>query len=65
MKYLVLWDIHWQYEKLEKLITEYFVLSDKVIFLWDYIDKNKDSLKCLKYILNLKQEFPNKVEILW
>jgi len=65
MKYFIIWDIHWQYNKLIELIDKYFLLSDKVIFLWDYIDKNKDSLKTLEYIINLKKLNIDKVEILW
>lgn len=65
MKYLVLWDIHWQYDRLREILDKYFSISDKVIFLWDYIDKNKDSIKTLDFIIELKKENINKVEILW
>ena len=39
MKYLVIWDIHWEYEKLREILDKYFSISDKVIFLWDYMKK--------------------------
>jgi hypothetical protein len=65
MKYLILWDIHWQYDKLIWLLDRFFDISDKVIFLWDYIDKNKDSLKTLNYVIELKKKNKNKVELLW
>lgn len=65
MKYLILWDIHWQYDKLIEILNKYFDISDKVIFLWDYIDRWKDSLKTLEYLLNMKKNNPEKVELLW
>ncbi|MDD2871198.1 MAG: metallophosphoesterase [Candidatus Gracilibacteria bacterium] len=65
MKYLVLGDIHGQYDRLREILDKYFSISDKVIFLGDYIDKNKDSIKTLDFIIELKKENINKVEILW
>jgi hypothetical protein len=55
MKYLVLWDIHWQYDRLQEILDKYFDISDKVIFLWNYIDRWKKSLKTLEFIINLKK----------
>lgn len=65
MKYLVIWDIHWEYEKLREILDKYFSISDKVIFLWDYIDKNKDSLKTLEFLIGLKKNNLDKVILLW
>jgi len=65
MKYLILWDIHWQYEKLKEILDKHFSISDKVIFLGDYIDKNKDSLKTLDFLIELKKNNNDKVELLW
>ncbi len=65
MKYLILWDIHWQYDRLLENLNQYFDKADKVILLWDYIDKNKDSLKVLEYLLDLKEQYPDKLELIW
>ncbi len=65
MKYLILGDVHGQYDRLMEILEKYFESATKVIFLWDYIDKNKKSIETLWHILDLKKQFSEKVELIW
>ena len=60
---LAVGDIHGMYEKLIVLMDKIRLNSEKdlLIFLGDYIDRGQDSVKCLQYVYDLQQSFPDSV----
>ena len=60
---LAVGDVHGMYEKLIKLMDKiHFNLEeDLLIFLGDYIDRGSDSGKCLRYVYDLQQAYPDSV----
>lgn len=63
---LVLGDIHGHWKTLEDILEKY--PWDRVILLGDYLDSfsgtSKDHIQCLKNILQLKQQYGDKVILL-
>ena len=60
---LAVGDIHGMYDKLIALIeqVQFSPVEDLLIFLGDYIDRGPKSLECLDYVMNLQQQYPERV----
>ena len=60
---LAVGDIHGMYEKLIKLMDKiHFVPEeDLLLFLGDYVDRGPDPVKCLQYVFDLQQAWPESV----
>jgi len=60
---LAVGDIHGMYGKLIKLMDKirFDPEEDLLVFLGDYIDRGPDSVKCLQYVFDLQQKFPESV----
>lgn len=60
---LAVGDIHGMYDKLIALIeqVQFSPVEDLLIFLGDYIDRGPQSLECLDYVMNLQQQYPERV----
>ena len=53
-------DIHGEYDKLENLLKKFQPkLTDTFVFLGDYIDRGKDSVKTVDTLLELKRNYFN------
>ena len=61
---LAVGDIHGMYDKLIALIeqVQFSPVEDLLIFLGDYIDRGPKSLECLDYVMNLQQQYPERVD---
>lgn len=60
---LAVGDVHGMYEKLIELMekVQFNPNEDLMIFLGDYIDRGPQSLKCLDYIMELNNQYPEQV----
>ena len=60
---LAIGDVHGMYEKLIKLTEKirFNPEEDLLIFLGDYIDRGPASARCLQYIFDLQQQYPDSV----
>ena len=60
---LAVGDIHGMYDKLIKLMekVQFNPEEDLMIFLGDYIDRGPQSLESLDYVMNLQQQYPERV----
>ena len=60
---LAVGDIHGMYDKLIKLmeLVEFNPVEDLLIFLGDYIDRGRQSLECLDYVMELHKKYPEQV----
>lgn len=70
MRIFAIGDIHGEFQKLANLILllnseqDLDLTKDRLVFLGDYIDRGKDSLKVLKLVKALADEFPETVTAL-
>ena len=60
---LAIGDVHGMYEKLTKLMDKisFHPEEELLIFLGDYIDRGSASVRCLQYIFDLQQQYPESV----
>ncbi|MCK4968316.1 MAG: metallophosphoesterase [Candidatus Aenigmarchaeota archaeon] len=63
---MVFGDIHGEYAWLKKMMQEiltsqYIASGSKVLFLGDYVDRGKESHKCIMFIMGLKILYPKTV----
>ena len=60
---LAVGDIHGMYNKLIALMEQvkFNPEEDLLIFLGDYIDRGPQSLECLDYVMDLQQQYPDRV----
>ena len=56
-KVFVIGDIHGSYDLLEKLLTYWNPEEEQLVFLGDYIDRGPDSLKVLKKVMELSNQY--------
>lgn len=60
---LAIGDIHGMYDKLIKLMDmiHFSPEEDLVLFLGDYVDRGPASVKCVQYVYELQQTYPDHV----
>lgn len=56
-KMFAIGDIHGSYDLLEKVLDHWSPEEEQLIFLGDYIDRGKDSLKVLNKVMELSKEY--------
>lgn len=56
-KVFVIGDIHGSFDLLEKLLTYWNPEEEQLVFLGDYIDRGPDSLKVLKKVIELSDQY--------
>ena len=56
-KVFAIGDIHGSYDLLEKVLDHWSPEEEQLIFLGDYIDRGKDSLKVLNKVMELSKEY--------
>ena len=55
---IFIWDVHWCYEELKLLLKKLTLEpSDRVFFVWDYINKWPHSYKVLKLLYKNRKQF--------
>lgn len=57
-KVFAIGDIHGSFQLLEKVLSYWNPEEEQLIFLGDYIDRGKDSLKVLHKVMELSNEYP-------
>ncbi len=67
-QHLVIGDLHGDLEALKQILETYNILPRllkgeklRLIFLGDYVDKGKESLKVLLFLLELHKQFPDNI----
>jgi len=61
MNYLVMSDIHGQYEMFSKLYDKIKNIEAQFIFLGDYIDRGEKSKECIDLLVEIKKEKPDTI----
>lgn len=63
MDYLLISDIHASHEAFKKLIDNYWnPETQNLILLGDYIDRGTENVNTIRYIMSLKEKYPEKVQ---
>ncbi len=65
LKYLIIGDIHGQYDKLKQIMNQVEVSDYKnIIFVGDYIDRGPKSKEVINYLIDLKHNNKDKIILL-
>jgi len=64
MKKFIVGDVHGYFNELKMILSHWNPQEEILIQVGDLIDRGKDSLKCIDYMMSLQKKFPEKVVVL-